>query len=355
MDPVTHVATGVLISQLLPLPSRFWGAVAGAAFALMPDLDYFWGLNDRLAFIRLHRGFTHSLAALPVLALLGAGINAAIGGKAWFRPFFILGVAVLASHLLLDLATSYGTQILAPFSSRKFNLDWLFIIDPFFTLVLILGVMSGFIFPAVGKKLAGGFLTAAGLYFLLCGGYHRQALATAQTAFAPEVKQGWTVAALPQPFFCWRWQLLAAGPEEVKQAMVALPLPPWTRPQVQTLDQEADPDPGLCPRAPLTPYQPPQGLIVQVWPASRQPPLMAPEARGILEAYLEFARFPLRFRVEPRGEEVWATWLDLRFTVPGRSFPFILQMALDRQGALHHWSLGRCVETTETDRMARGF
>ena len=73
MDPVTHVAAGVLISQLVPTPSRFWGAMAGIAFGLMQDVDYFLIWFDRLGFIRHHRGFSHSILALPLLALLGAG------------------------------------------------------------------------------------------------------------------------------------------------------------------------------------------------------------------------------------------------------------------------------------------
>jgi hypothetical protein len=34
-------------------------------------------------------------------------------------------------------------------------------------------------------------------------------------------------------------------------------------------------------------------------------------------------------------------WLDLRFSIPGRGFPFILQLRLDSQGRLQHWLIGR--------------
>jgi inner membrane protein len=61
MDPVTHVTAGVLLSQLLPGPSRAWSVVAGLIFPLLPDIDYILVWWDRLAFIRHHRGFTHSL------------------------------------------------------------------------------------------------------------------------------------------------------------------------------------------------------------------------------------------------------------------------------------------------------
>jgi hypothetical protein len=34
MDPVTHAAAGVLISQLLPGPARGWSALASVSFSL---------------------------------------------------------------------------------------------------------------------------------------------------------------------------------------------------------------------------------------------------------------------------------------------------------------------------------
>ena len=183
MDPVTHVAAGALISQVLPGPSRGWSAAAGVAFALLPDIDYFLIYFDRLAFIRDHRGFTHSLLGLALLAFLGAGIGRLIGGPRWFRPLLVLGLAVLASHLLLDLATSYGTQILFPFSRRRFSLDWLFIIDPYLTALLLVGYLTAICFAARSREFGAFFLAAAGIYLLVCACYHHQALNLARQVF----------------------------------------------------------------------------------------------------------------------------------------------------------------------------
>ena len=251
MDPVTHVAAGVLISQVMPGPSRGWSALAGAAFALLPDIDYFLIFVDRLAFIRHHRGFTHSLAALFLFALLGAALGRALGGPRWFRPILFLGLAVLASHLLLDLATSYGTQILFPFSRQRFTLDWLFIIDPYLTGLLLFGAVAALASATWGRTAGTYFLAAAGAYVLLCGFYHQQALTLARQVFrqpaatapagnpkrphtltlpgqalAPE-PEPLTVAALPQPFSCRRWQLVAANHGEVQQSFVLLPYLAW--------------------------------------------------------------------------------------------------------------------------------
>ena len=342
MDPVTHVATGLILSQLLPTPSRVWGAVAGAIFALLPDLDYLLMAVDRLAFLRHHRGFTHSFLAIPLFALLGAGLGWALAGPRWFRPLFVLGLAVLVSHLLLDLATPFGTQIFSPFSRRKVALDWLFIIDPYLTALLVAGAAAALFSPNWGRQVGAVFLTAAVAYISLCGFYHHRALTLAQQVFKEEPGKI-TVAALPQPFSCRRWHLLGAGPERISQAFVQLPYPASLgKGTAFRITNAAAINPHQDCRAPAGSYQPPQDLTVHTWtgawPAPREFP---PEAKRILDIYLEFARFPLLFRAQNLGEEQLVEWLDLRFSVPGRAFPFVLQFRLDRQGQLRKWLLGR--------------
>ncbi|HZK13433.1 MAG TPA: metal-dependent hydrolase, partial [Desulfobaccales bacterium] len=167
MDPLTHLATGVICSQVLPAPSRWWAALAGAIFAVLPDVDYFFIFWDRLAFIRYHRGFTHSLLALPLFALAGALLGRYLGGDRWFKPLFILGLAALGSHLLLDLATSYGTQLFSPFSRRRLSLDWIFIIDPYFTALLLAGAIAALYWPRWGPRAGAWFLAAASVYLLV--------------------------------------------------------------------------------------------------------------------------------------------------------------------------------------------
>lgn len=340
MDPVTHTVTGVAISRLIPTPVRKWGLLAGAAFALLPDVDFLWILADRLAYIRHHRGFTHSLLAVGIFALLGVLAGRRLGGPRWFRPLLGIGLAVLASHVLLDLATSYGTQILSPFSRQKFALDWLFIIDPYFTLILLAGAAGGSIMPARGRLLAGLSLSVAAAYFLMCGFYHHQALALGRQIFRDG--ESVRVAALPQPLSCRRWHLLGTGPKEVKQTMVQMPL--WGLgglPQKVKIVQQAW-VPGPNPQAPPLPYLPPENLLVRKWQVSSPPPLpYAPDTARILEAFLDFARFPLLFRWERRQDALALQFLDLRFTIPGRAFPFVLELLVAENGRLQSWQWSR--------------
>jgi inner membrane protein len=342
MDPLTHLATGVICSQMLPAPSRWWAALAGAIFAVLPDVDYFFIFWDRLAFIRYHRGFTHSLVAVPLLALAGALLGRVLGGPRWFRPLFILGIVVLLSHLLLDLATSYGTQLLSPFSRRRFSLDWIFIIDPYFTALLLAGAIAALAFPLWGPRAGVWFLAAAAIYLLVCASYHHQALDLARRVL-PEVNpRVQTVAALPQPFSWRRWQLIAAGPAEIEQAFVQLP---WAaalglkagggQAAVGPVTRSQD-----CP-APALPYQAPGHLAIQTWnPAPGAAPVYSPEAEAILAGFMEFARFPLLCQAGSQGGEQLLEWRDLRFSIPGRGIPFVLQLRLDARGHLLHWLIG---------------
>jgi membrane-bound metal-dependent hydrolase YbcI (DUF457 family) len=315
--------------------------VAGVIFALLPDVDYFLVFWDRLSFLRHHRGFTHSLLALPLLALGGALVGKALGGGRWFRPLFTLGLLVVASHLLLDLGTSYGTQLLSPFSRQKLTLDWIFIIDPYLTLILVGGVAASFFLPHLGRHLGHGCLAVAGAYFLLCGLYHHQAQALARQVFGSgEVIR---VAAIPQPFSCRRWQLLAAGPGECRQIFVELPPLAFLGMKPQPAGTEAIAVPNPTCRVPGVSYRPPGELQVLTWTGTGLPTgEFPPEVRRLLNIYLEFTRFPVLHRVQTQGEGQLLQWLDLRFSVPGRAFPFVLQLSLDPQGRLKSWGLGRC-------------
>ena len=342
MDPLTHAAAGVVLSQLVKSPSKWWAALAGALFAVLPDLDYFLIFWDRLAFIRYHRAFTHSLVALPLLALGGALLGRFLGGPRWFRPLFVIGLVVLTSHLLLDLATSYGTQLLSPFSRRRFSLDWVFIIDPYITALLAAGAIGALAFHRWGSRLGAGFLAATGMYILVCALYHHQALSLARQVFQNPNSQAQTVAALPQPFSCRRWQLIAARPGEVRQAFVQLPYAAALGEKIAMGQTESVTVPqGQDHLAPTVAYQAPGHMTIQTW---RQIPAAGPyprETEKVLASYLEFARFPLLCRAQAHGGEQLLEWLDLRFSVPGRSFPFVLQLRLDAHGRLQHWLIGR--------------
>jgi inner membrane protein len=341
MDPVTHIVTGVALSQFVSAPSRAWAAAAGFFFAILPDLDYITTLNNRLSYLKHHRGFTHSIFALFLFVFLIAGLGRLLGGPRWFRPLLIIGLLVLTSHLFLDWTTSYGTQLLNPFTRAKLSLDWVFIIDPYLTALLAAGALATLIPTGWGRTVGAACLGLGALYILMCGFYHHQALNLARQVFSHTYGDDTKLAALPQPFSPRRWLLVAASPGEVRQAFVELPYWPRREEVPTPMEIPLRQDPRIPPRVPAAAYNPPAALEVYRWQAAPLPAgALTPECRQLLDTYLEFSRFPILVSNDHVPGGIILTWLDLRFSVPGRTLPFVLQMDLDDNGRLAAWQIG---------------
>ncbi len=186
MDPVTHVLLGASLGYAAG--GRRLGrtaALAGGLAAFVPDADIFIGsATDPLVAIEMHRGFTHALLFVPV----GAAAVAALWltGPAWrqgARWLALWGVCALAylSHTLLDAATSYGTQLLWPFSRARTGWDLISIIDPIFTLALLAGLVVSLRRQTV-RPVAVALAFAAA--YLALGGVQRSRAAAVQQQLA---------------------------------------------------------------------------------------------------------------------------------------------------------------------------
>jgi inner membrane protein len=137
MDPVTHITAGALAARAAAgrfSPGRV--AVFCLIAAIVPDLDSVVGLGPE-EYLRHHRAFTHSLLGMAVLAVPLAGIGKLLLRQTSFFSLYLLGYGVMLLQVYLDLATTFGTQILWPFTDRRFGFPGAFIIDPFLTLGLI--------------------------------------------------------------------------------------------------------------------------------------------------------------------------------------------------------------------------
>src|SRR3954470_21118799 len=129
---------------------------AGFLACAAPDLDFVAGFGGPVSYLVNHRGITHSLILLPLWALglswLLAKIVREPGG--WRRLYGITAMGI-GLHIAGDLITSYGTMILAPFSDWRPSIGTTFIIDLWFSGIIVLGLISCAIvrhsrWPAVG-------------------------------------------------------------------------------------------------------------------------------------------------------------------------------------------------------------
>ncbi len=146
MDPLSQgVLGGVAAQQISSKRSRVAALLLGWLAGMVADLDVLIKSNtDPLLFLEYHRNFTHALIFIPVGALLCAGLFQWIF-KAWFgrlelsfRQVYAFCFAGYATHALLDACTTYGTQLLWPFSDARIAWNTVSVVDPLFTLPLLL-------------------------------------------------------------------------------------------------------------------------------------------------------------------------------------------------------------------------
>ena len=223
MDNVSHTLTGWALARAAGYPPPPGTALALVLASNLPDIDLVLEARSDAAYILFHRGLTHSLVGLVVLPLaLAAALWWAYGGRTRFGWLALVSAAGVAMHLLYDLVTPWGTMLLYPFSSERFALDWLFIVD-LVTWALPAGVLVvSRLRPERGRTAVAAWLLALLVYGVSAAGIHRQAV-SAVVVF--ERAQGRAVAeavAFPRLGAPWRWSGIAVAPPDQPEPRIAV-------------------------------------------------------------------------------------------------------------------------------------
>ncbi|MFZ1730730.1 MAG: metal-dependent hydrolase [Bacteroidota bacterium] len=163
MDFLTHITLGAAVGQAAmhrDLGNRavLWGAFVG----VLLDFDLLANpLLDPVTQLTWHRGISHSILVTLILTpLLGWLISRVHEGQISVEKASLFAFFALGTHLLIDLLTTYGTQVLAPFSDSPISFNTLFIIDPLFTLPLLVFLLLSLLPGEIRAKL---FRNAAGI------------------------------------------------------------------------------------------------------------------------------------------------------------------------------------------------
>lgn len=139
MDPITQGALGAALPQAFASPDKLRRAsILGCLAGMAPDLDILIGAQaDPLLFLEYHRQFTHSLLFVPVGAALVALLAHPIArGVLRWRESYCACLLGYATHGVLDVCTTYGTQWFWPFSDYRVAWNSISVADPLFTLPL---------------------------------------------------------------------------------------------------------------------------------------------------------------------------------------------------------------------------
>ncbi len=215
MDNVTHSLTGLALARV---GLKRFSPHATALLVLSanaPDVDIVALSRGPFVYFEAHRGYTHSVLCLPLMAILSVAVTAAIFRRRlpWLSAFLLCCLGV-ASHLLIDWTTSYGTRLLLPFSSRWFHLDLNSLYDACIMAVLVFAALwplfSKLVSSEIGDRAGAGRGVAifALAFFLLfdCGRaiLHARAVAQLEAQLYDDAPALQT-AALPEPFSPIRW------------------------------------------------------------------------------------------------------------------------------------------------------
>jgi inner membrane protein len=141
MDSLSQIVLGAAVgNQVLGKKIGNKAILYGAIIGTIPDLDVLYGkFLDPLTATDIHRGFSHSTLFFLFLSPILGWILQKVAHKNGvnFKEATLFSFLILQTHSLLDLFTTWGTQLLWPLETR-FSLQSIFVIDPLYTLPFLL-------------------------------------------------------------------------------------------------------------------------------------------------------------------------------------------------------------------------
>lgn len=137
MDSLSQIVLGAGVgNEILGKKIGNKAILYGAIIGTIPDLDVLYGkFLDPLMATDIHRGFSHSVLFFLVLSPILGWILQKLERKneVNFKEATLFSYLVLQTHALLDLFTTWGTQLFWPLENR-YSLQSIFVIDPLYTL-----------------------------------------------------------------------------------------------------------------------------------------------------------------------------------------------------------------------------
>lgn len=341
MDTLTHALSGALLARAsaprqaderaLPLRRRL---LVGFLAAAAPDLDWVIGYVGPVEFLLYHRGVTHSLLMLPLWAYLLARLCAVIwrNDRPWRAYFGVIALG-LGIHIAGDWITSFGTMVFAPFSDARLGIGTTFIIDLWFTGIILAGLAAALAWRRSPVPAIAGLAALCG-YVAFQGVLQQRALDWGEAYAKGAGLRDAQVTAQPRPVSPFNWMVIVRSGEEARYSFVNLvrrePLQPASDAgYIARLDAE------YLPRA--------QARWVYATrfgsSATERAVARAAWAQPEFAFFRWFAEEPVLLRVDPGNPSTCVWFQDLRFFTPGRgTWPFRYGMCREDGGP---WQLFR--------------
>lgn len=204
MDSVTQVLLGSAVAATVaPKGYRKRAILTGAVLGTLPDLDILIHYSSDIDNFTHHRGFSHSLFVLPIVSLLLLPLLRRFYHAMSWKRLYLLIVLSLVTHPLLDSLTAYGTQLFYPLAVTPTFVASIFIIDPLYSLWLLLGLIM-YLFSARWRWINTMGLVISTLYLGI--GISLQQLVKSELlkAYPNTQPEEWFVGVLTASPLCWR-------------------------------------------------------------------------------------------------------------------------------------------------------
>lgn len=225
MDSITQAVLGASVQAALL--GRWQGRKAllyGAALGTLPDLDVVIDYGDAVANMTYHRGFSHSLFVVSAVALaLTALIRRWQPDAGYCATRLLLTLwLVLLTHVLLDAFTSYGTQLLWPLPTPPVAWSSVFIIDPLYSVPLLLAVLVSGLFGMRGRaaRWPAAALVLSSLYLGFTVAGKQMAEQRVQAAMASAGVKAERLFSTPTPFNSLLWRVILVDGAQYHEALV---------------------------------------------------------------------------------------------------------------------------------------
>lgn len=235
MDPLTQIALGSAIGtvSLGRKVGARKAAIVGGIIAELPDLDIFLPADSIIDAIVDHRGPSHSviihLVVMPFFGELLRRLDRRLLGERWLC--YGVAFALLSSHALLDGFTTYGTKLLWPLFTEPISWSSIFIIDPLYTLPLLVALFVSLFSPArPGPSPLGDHARRAASWALILSSAYMSwtlmARELAETKVLAALEAGGTayqrLTMIPMPFNSLLWRGLAVDGERYINVYVSV-------------------------------------------------------------------------------------------------------------------------------------